>query len=108
MLTLSLAIVLLLILVNGFFAMAEIALVSARPARLQALVADDSAGAKAALELKADPSRLLATVQIGITIIAVLTGTFGEATIGETRVFRLAPRMPSAWRSWYSGFLISR
>ncbi len=83
MLTLSLAIVLLLILVNGFFAMAEIALVSARPARLQALVADDSAGAKAALELKADPSRLLATVQIGITIIAVLTGTFGEATIGE-------------------------
>ena len=83
MLTLSLAIVLLLILVNGFFAMAEIALVSARPARLQALVADGSAGAKAALDLKSDPSRLLATVQIGITIIAVLTGTFGQATLGE-------------------------
>ncbi len=83
MLTLSLAVVLLLILVNGFFAMAEIALVSSRPARLQALVADASAGAKAALELKSDPSKLLATVQIGITIIAVLTGTFGEATLGE-------------------------
>jgi putative hemolysin len=84
MLTLAIAIVLLLILVNGFFAMAEIALISARPARLQPLAAEDSAGAKAALELKSDPSRLLATVQIGITIIAVLTGTFGEATLGES------------------------
>jgi putative hemolysin len=83
MLTLYLAIVLLLILLNGFFAMAEIALVSARPARLQPLAAEGSAGAQAALELKADPSRLLATVQIGITIIAVLLGTFGEATLGE-------------------------
>ena len=83
MLTLQLSIVLLLILVNGFFAMAEIALVSARPARLKPLAAAGSPGAEAALELKADPSRLLATVQIGITIIAVLLGTFGEATFGE-------------------------
>src|SRR5437763_13032136 len=83
MLTLSLVIVLLLILVNGFFAMAEIALVSSRPARLQPLAAEGSGGAAAALELKSDPSKLLATVQIGITIIAVLTGTFGEATLGE-------------------------
>jgi putative hemolysin len=84
MLTLQLSIVLLLILVNGFFAMAEIALVSARPARLQPNAAAGSRGAEAALELKADPSRLLATVQIGITIIAVLSGTFGQATLGET------------------------
>jgi putative hemolysin len=83
MLTLYIAIVLLLILLNGFFAMAEIALVSARPARLQPRAAEGSAGAEAALELKADPSRLLATVQIGITIIAVLLGSFGEATLGE-------------------------
>src|SRR5436190_21805039 len=83
MLTLHLAIVLLLILLNGFFAMAEIALVSARPARLQPLAAEGNAGAEAALELKADPSRLLATVQIGITIIAVLLASFGEATLGE-------------------------
>src|SRR5204863_224617 len=76
-------IVLLLILLNGFFAMAEIALVSARPARLQPMAANGNAGAEAALELKADPSRLLATVQIGITIIAVLLGSFGEATLGE-------------------------
>jgi putative hemolysin len=83
MLTLQLSIVLLLIVVNGFFAMAEIALVSARPARLQPLAAAGSRGAEAALELKGEPSRLLATVQIGITIIAVLSGTLGQATLGE-------------------------
>src|SRR5579863_2180963 len=83
MLWLHLAIVLLLILLNGFFAMAEIALVSARPARLQPLADGGSAGAKAAVELKADPSRLLATVQVGVTVIAVLSGTFGQATLGE-------------------------
>ena len=65
MLTLQLSIVLLLILVNGFFAMAEIALVSARRARLQGIAADGNAGAEAALALKADPARLLATVQKG-------------------------------------------
>src|SRR5579864_5758866 len=83
MLILQLSIVLLLILLNGFFAMAEIALVSARPARLQPLVDAGSAGAQAAVELKADPSRLLATVQVGVTVIAVLSGTFGQATLGE-------------------------
>ena len=83
MLTLQIAIILLLILLNGFFAMAEIALVSARPARLQPMAAQGSRGAEAALELKSDPSRLLATVQIGITIIAVLSGTIGEATLGD-------------------------
>jgi putative hemolysin len=83
MLLLHLSIVLLLILLNGFFAMAEIALVSARPARLQPLADGGSAGAKAAIELKSDPSRLLATVQVGVTVIAVLSGTFGQATLGE-------------------------
>jgi putative hemolysin len=83
MLWLHLAIVFFLILLNGFFAMAEIALVSARPARLQPMVEGGSAGAVAALELKADPSRLLATVQVGVTVIAILSGTFGEATLGS-------------------------
>jgi putative hemolysin len=83
MLTLQLSIVLLLILLNGFFSMAELALISARRARLQPLAADGDAGAEAALGFKADPSRLLATVQIGITVIAVLLGTFGQATFGE-------------------------
>jgi putative hemolysin len=83
MLALQITIVLLLIVANGFFAMAEIALVSARKARLQAIADRGSPGALAAIELKADPSRLLATVQIGITVIAVLSGTFGQATLGE-------------------------
>ena len=83
MLILQLTVVFLLILLNGFFAMAEIALVSARTARLKALAEINNSGAQAALELKADPSRLLATVQIGITVIAVLSGTFGQATLGE-------------------------
>ena len=116
MLTLDLAIVLLLILLNGFFAMAEIALVSARPARLQPMAAEGNTGADAALELKADPSRLLATVQIGITIIAVLLGSFGEATLGEDLQdylegypgFLATTRTRSAWRSSCSGFRISR
>jgi len=83
MLILHLTIVLLLIVLNGFFAMAEIALVSSRRARLQPLAAEGAAGAQAAIELKEDPSRLLATVQIGITVIAILSGTFGEATLGD-------------------------
>lgn len=83
MLTLQVAFILLLILLNGFFAMAEIAIVSSRPARLQPMAAQGNAGASAALELKSDPSRLLATVQIGITVIAVLSGTVGEATLGD-------------------------
>src|SRR6516164_725788 len=83
MLTLHLSIVLLLILVNGVFAMAEIALVSARKARLVPLAESGNPGAQAAIELRADPSRLLSTVQIGVTLIAVLSGTFGEATLGD-------------------------
>src|ERR1700757_5531858 len=83
MLALHLSIVLLLILVNGFFAMAEIALVASRNARLRPLAEAGNPGAQAALELKANPSRLLATVQIGITVIAILSGTFGEATLGD-------------------------
>jgi putative hemolysin len=83
MLILHLSIVLLLIIVNSVFAMAEIALVSARKARLVPIAEAGNRGAQAALELKADPSRLLSTVQIGVTLIAVLSGTFGEATLGD-------------------------
>jgi putative hemolysin len=83
MLGFDLSIVLLLILLNGFFAMAEIALVSARNARLQPLAAAGNEGAQVAIDLKADPARLLSTVQIGVTLIAVLLGTFGEATLGD-------------------------
>jgi putative hemolysin len=80
---LNFIILLLLILLNGLFAMAEIATVSARPSRLRELAERGDAGAKLVLEMTADPSRFLSTVQIGITLISILTGTFGGATLGE-------------------------
>lgn len=84
MLWLQLAIVLLLILLNGFFAMAEMAVVSARKARLQHAAELGRAGAGTALELKRDPSRFLSTVQIGITVIGVLASVFGGATLADS------------------------
>jgi putative hemolysin len=73
-----------LILLNGVFAMSEIALVTARRARLQKLVDDEGdAGAAAALKLGEDPTRFLSTIQIGITSISVLNGIVGEATLAE-------------------------
>ncbi|NLA37837.1 MAG: HlyC/CorC family transporter [Methanomicrobiales archaeon] len=77
----DIAIVILLILANGFFSMAEFALISARSARLQKRAAEGDAGAAAALELARDPTPFLSTIQIGITLIGILTGTFGGATI---------------------------
>lgn len=69
-------ILLILILVNGLFSMAEIALVSARKARLEAQAAKGDADAKRALELANHPETFLSTVQIGITLIGVLTGIY--------------------------------
>jgi putative hemolysin len=77
---LELLIVLFLILLNGFFAMAEMALVSARRAKLRALVRRDK-GAKVAVQLADKPSRFLSTVQVGITLIGILAGAFGGTTI---------------------------
>ena len=71
-----------LVLVNGVFAMSELAIVSSREARLRAKAKAGSAGAKCALELAADPSRFLSTVQIGITLIGVLAGAYSGASLG--------------------------
>jgi putative hemolysin len=76
-------IILLLILTNGFLAMAEMAIVSARKARLQKRANEGDAGACAALELRDSPDDFLATVQIGITLVGVLAGAFGGATIAN-------------------------
>jgi putative hemolysin len=81
--TLEIIIVLLLILLNGLFAMAEMAVVSSRRARLKHAAEQGDKGAKAALALAESPSRFLSTVQIGITLIGVLAGAFGGATISE-------------------------
>jgi putative hemolysin len=89
MLWLQIAVVLLLILLNGFFALAEMAVVSARKARLQHAAELGRAGAKVALELKRDPGRFLSTVQVGITVIGVLASVFGGATLADTLAHKL-------------------
>lgn len=77
----EIAILFALILLNGVFAMSEIALVTARKARLQKLIDEGDAGAAAAAQLGADPTRFLSTIQIGITSIGVLNGIVGEAAL---------------------------
>jgi putative hemolysin len=76
-------IVLLLILINGLFAMAELALVSARRARLAVLERKGLAGAARARLLAEEPQRFLPTVQVGITLVSVFTGVFGGARIAH-------------------------
>jgi putative hemolysin len=79
---LELGIVTVLIVVNGLLAMSELAIVSSRPARLAALVTKGVTGSRRALELASDPGKFLSTVQIGITLIGVLSGAFSGATLG--------------------------
>ena len=77
------ALLLVLILFNGIFAMSEIALVTSRKARLQKLIDEGDTAAIAAARLGADPTRFLSTIQIGITSIGVLNGIVGEAAFAE-------------------------
>ena len=80
---LELAIILLLLLINGIFAMSEMALVSARKTRLQHRAENGDAGARVALDLAANPTNFLSTVQVGITLVGVLAGAFGGAGISQ-------------------------
>jgi putative hemolysin len=81
--------IILLVFANGIFAMSEMAIVSARKARLQQLANDGDAKAQAALELANSPDRFLSTVQIGITLVGILAGAFGGATIAEQIALRV-------------------
>lgn len=83
MITLEIAVIILLSLLNGFFAMSELAVVSARRVRLQQMAEDGSRGARVALELQEDPSRFLSTVQVGITLVGTVSAAFGGATLGD-------------------------
>ena len=76
-------VILLLLVANGVFAMAELAVVSARKARLQQRASRGDARARQALAQANNPNELLSTVQIGITLIGILAGAFGGATIAE-------------------------
>lgn len=82
-------IILGLILLNGVFAMSELAVVSSKRSRLEKLSENGSRGASAALRLADSPSRFLSTVQVGITLIGIFNGAFGEASL----VAKLSPQI---------------
>src|SRR6218665_2773768 len=81
MILVALAVVFLLVLLNGVFAMSELAVVSARKARLQGLADRGDRGAKLALDMAEHPTRFLSAVQVGITLIGIFAGAYGQATI---------------------------
>jgi putative hemolysin len=87
---LEIIVVLLLILLNGVFALSELAVVSSRKARLRQLANEGQRGAATALKLAEDPHKFLSAVQIGITLVGVLAGAFGGATISDLLAERLA------------------
>jgi putative hemolysin len=82
-------IILALILLNGLFAMSELALVSAKRLRLEKLASEGRHGARIAVQLADNPSNFLSTVQVGITLIGIFNGAFGEASL----VTRLVPHI---------------
>ena len=86
---LDLALILALVAVNGVLSMSELAIVSAREARLKALAKSGSKSAGVALGLAAEPGRFLSTVQIGITLIGILAGAFSGSRLGEPVAQRL-------------------
>ena len=102
-------IVLVLVVLNGFFAMSELAIVSSRRQRLEAMAKAGSRGAARALKLAEDPTSFLSTVQVGITLIGIFAGAYSGATLSEPLadalrgvpgLARVADTRPS--RSWSS------
>ncbi len=83
-------IILALVALNGVFAMSELAIVSSRRPRLEAMARAGKRGARAAIELSTDPNRFLSTVQIGITLIGILAGAYSGASLGGPVSERLA------------------
>ena len=83
-------IILLLVTLNGVFAMSELAIVSSRRPRLRAMARNGRRGAQVAIDLASDPGRFLSTVQIGITLIGILAGAYSGASLGGPVGQRLA------------------
>src|SRR5579862_4169723 len=79
----------LLLLANGLFAMAEIAVISSRKARLKKLADDGHARARAALALAESPTRFLSVVQVGMTLCSIVAGAVGGATLSDRFAARL-------------------
>ncbi|WP_292050675.1 MULTISPECIES: hemolysin family protein [unclassified Brevundimonas] len=81
MLTIAIVVVLLLVVLNGLFAMTELAVVSSRKSRLHSRAERGDRGARAALKLAEEPTQFLSAVQVGITLIGILAGAYGQASI---------------------------
>jgi putative hemolysin len=90
-LLLEISLIFLLLLANGVFAMTEIAIVSSRRGLLQAMKENGNKGAGIALNLAENPDRFLSTVQIGITLVGIVAGAFGGASIAQRLETVLAP-----------------
>ncbi|MDB6135475.1 MAG: corC 1 [Verrucomicrobiales bacterium] len=98
-LLLDLGAILLLLLANGFFSMAEIAIVSSSRPKLKHLAAQGDMRAEAALELAAEPNRFLSTIQVGITLVGVVTAVFSGARFSEAVA---KPMLEIAWLAPYA------
>lgn len=83
------AIILALVALNGVFAMSELAIVTARPARLEAMARSGKRGARTAMLLATDPGKFFSTTQIGITLIGIIAGAFSGSSLGEPVAKRL-------------------
>lgn len=93
-------ILIFLILLNGLFAMSEIAIVSSRKSRLEELMRKGSRKAKLVLHLSESPNRFLSTIQVGITLIAILIGVFGGTGLAhelDTRLFNMGMTEPLSY-----------
>ncbi|QCI94248.1 hemolysin family protein [Novosphingobium sp. EMRT-2] len=95
-----------LVVLNGLFSMSELAIVSARPARLKVAAEAGSRGARTALELAADPGKFLSTVQIGITLVGIVAGAYSGASLGGPVGERLAATGVPARYAGEAGFVL--
>ena len=108
MLAISIAVVLLLVVLNGLFAMTELAVVTSRKSKLQSRAERGDRGARAALKLSEDPTHFLSAVQVGITLIGILAGAFGQAAIAGdlNRILEAAFPALDAYTEFFSTFVV--
>ena len=108
MLLIAIVVVLLLAVLNGLFAMTELAVVSSRRSKLQSRAERGDRGARAALKLSEDPTHFLSAVQVGITLIGILAGAYGQATIAGELNLILEANLPAlaAYTEIFSTLLV--
>src|SRR5215217_3530285 len=108
MLLLAIVVVLLLVVLNGLFAMTELAVVSSRKSKLQSRAEKGDKGARAALKLSEEPTHFLSAVQVGITLIGILAGAYGQASIaGElNHILKTVPLMAEYSEAIATGLVV--